>query len=571
MGTLPTHGSPLSRQPFVKSSIQTPDLWIALIWMFGFFLWFQSFQLPENHIDRWALWPGLPYRLLDLIDPPATPNAPWSWFYLGQRVPFLFIALATWIGCGTLGSLILRSLKIESRGAERLCFSVGIGLSVFSLVMLLLGRSGWMSRWPLVAVLAASAVGELICRRRKTPGGDSAITSAVRSMPRRGSSMIGWVLLAVLGLFVFGQQLGAMSPQTDFDVLEYHLGGPKEWFQLGRIQRLPHNVYTSFPFLSEMLILSSMVLYGDWDWGALAGQSVIAGFIPLTAIGLYAAGRRWFSENTGRLAALVYLTSPWMYRISIIAYAEGGLSFYLFASIFAAFRYGFPTPEPAPTDVRTNLSWVFLSGLLAGSAMACKYTGLVLVVIPIGLMLVWMAVRRLSAGKVQQAAMVVALYGVGVACTIGPWLLKNVVETGNPVFPLAVRIFGGADRDEVLDTKWRHGHDSDYANLIVGLIDLPVKLRDVTATNDWHTPLLFALAPLVAALRLATTECEYRGFITSHQSIDHPTRLVLCRMAICQLVVADAPYRPLLCAHVFWHFATRWNWCPLVGFARSSP
>ena len=37
-----------------------------------------------------------------------------------------------------------------------------------------------------------------------------------------------------LAPFVIALLLGAMSPQTDYDVVEYHLGGPKEWFQRGR-------------------------------------------------------------------------------------------------------------------------------------------------------------------------------------------------------------------------------------------------------------------------------------------------------------------------------------------------
>ena len=42
--------------------------------------------------------------------------------------------------------------------------------------------------------------------------------------------------------------LGAMLPTIDFDAIEYHLQGPKEYFQAGRIAFLPHNVYTSMPF-----------------------------------------------------------------------------------------------------------------------------------------------------------------------------------------------------------------------------------------------------------------------------------------------------------------------------------
>src|SRR5262249_42161099 len=67
-----------------------------------------------------------------------------------------------------------------------------------------------------------------------------------------------WFSLAVCLAMIWAMLLGALSPQSDFDVLAYHLNGPKEWFQAGRIEFLPHNVYTSFPFLTEMLLLSGM-------------------------------------------------------------------------------------------------------------------------------------------------------------------------------------------------------------------------------------------------------------------------------------------------------------------------
>ena len=39
----------------------------------------------------------------------------------------------------------------------------------------------------------------------------------------------------------------------------------------------------------------------------------------------------------GWLGAFIHLSTPWTYRISIIAYAEGGLSFYLAATTLSGF------------------------------------------------------------------------------------------------------------------------------------------------------------------------------------------------------------------------------------------
>src|SRR5581483_2819300 len=193
-----------------------------------------------------------------------------------------------------------------------------------------------------------------------------------------------WLMMTIP--FLIAMLLGSVSPPTDFDVKEYHLGGPKEWFQLGRMTFLDHNVYTSFPFLTEMLLLDGMVVYGDWYWGGVTGQCVLMLFEPLTALGLWCFGRRFWSNTAGNLAALVYISTPWVYRISIIAYAEGGLTAYLFAACYAAsLASGGRKPPVAIANTQVpDLSFQIstggsrppiplFAGLLAASAMACNY------------------------------------------------------------------------------------------------------------------------------------------------------------------------------------------------------
>jgi hypothetical protein len=537
-----------------SAGIATPRRILALAWLVLFCLWFYSFGLPNNPFVlttgnptlRWMVWKVLPFDLLDLVDPPVVPNAaPWSWLFLGQRLPFLMTAGFLWAGALSLGRLELRALRTcpQFDRAERFFFAGCLGLATVSLMMLGLGLLGGMSRWPLLMLLMSAGLAELwltwrdmsapACHAAEgvrglmppgssvTSSGDSPFTSPGGSSGSPGRSCdappvwLPWIVCGVAVPFVLCMLLGAMSPQTDFDVIEYHLGGPKEWFQQGRITRLPHNVYTSFPFLTEMLLLAGMALYGDWQWGALAGQAAIAGFAPLTAVGLYATGRRWFSASAGWLAVLVWLTTPWVYRISIIAYAEGGLACYLFAAFAIALRIVWTrnehpvseTTEPAAGSPVPNALY-FLCGLLAGSAMACKYTGLISVVVPVGVLLAWSAAWPVArsvgtTGRVRHLILPGSLFAAGVAAAVGPWLLKNAVETGNPVFPLAYSVFGGEGRDAAMDEQWRRGHSSHYVSPMARLRDLPVKLTDVVANNDWHSALMFGLAPiaLLAAWR----------------------------------------------------------------------
>jgi hypothetical protein len=319
--------------------------------------------------------------------------------------------------------------------------------------------------------------------------------------------------VVTVGLFLLAMLLGSLLPPTDFDVKAYHLTGPKEYFLDGRITFLPHNVYTNFPFLTEMLCLLGMVLRQDWYWGALAGQGVLMGFAPLTGLALFCAGRRWFGHAAGWLAATIYLSTPWTYRLAIIAYVEGALSCYLFLSLFAVLL----AVETLRRDSNHSAAnrFFLLAGLFAGSAMACKYPGLVSVVLPLGLACGVAAARRQKADGTSQrpAIKAVTIYLVGTVLAVGPWLLKNLVMTGNPVYPLAFGLFGGRDWDVASHAKWRAGHSPKSFTILSGNESLVQNFIDVTAKADWLSPLLFGLAPLALLAVARNSELGTRNLI----------------------------------------------------------
>lgn len=490
---------------------------VGLIWLLAFSLYFYAFDLPNNApATRWQMWQVVPFQLLDVVWPLPEANAPPSgWQYLPQRLPAIGTALAVVAAAFGYGLIALRTLRVtkELTRLEQLYFAGGIGLSLWSLLTLGLGLMGQLHPAMFWTMIAAGVICLAVQARSVSDGTRSEDTVADTS---GSDSRWKWLAIAVCVVMVWAMLLGALTPQSDFDVLAYHLNGPKEWFQSGRIKFLPHNVYTSFPFLTEMVLLSGMVLLDDWSYGALAGQAALMFFTPLTALGLYCAARRWFSDAAGWLAALVWLTTPWTYRISIIAYAEGGLSFYVLASFLAAVH--------AVRSESLRASWFVLTGFFAGSAMACKYTGLTSVVVPIALGLSVVLIRRgfaelqgresfdrspphpnllpRSRGegtgiRLGTMATLLFAYGLGVVVAIGPWLAKNLWETGNPVYPLAYAVFDGRDLDPELNAKWVKGHATkSYATLGDGVRDFLLRFQDVLADNDWHSPLLYGLAPL---------------------------------------------------------------------------
>ena len=489
---------------------------VAIVWVAGFSIWFYQFKLPNNpSYSRPDIWLLVPDQLADLVDPPAEDQGS-AWANVWERADVYGLAAMIVLGVWGLGHAVLSVLRLPlaERCAERSTFAFGCGTALFSLIMLGSGLAGWLERPLFAAVLAGGIVAGVAARAGAWVRLIATLRGREKSRARSGGSAghrgLAAVCVMAVAPFVVAMLLGATLPPTDFDAKAYHLTGPKEWFLDGRISFLPHNVYTSFPFLTEMLSLAGMVLRDDWYRGALVGQVVLSSFALFTAVGLYAAGRRWFSPAAGWLAVLVFLTTPWTYRISTIAYAEGGLSFFLFATFLAVL---ITVERRAAGESPWGMGLV--AGLLAGSGMACKYTGLVQVVLPLGAALLvgirWRGAQGMTERRTVPAsenadresngipsrggaARVLLMFAAGLAIAVGPWLLRNTVQTGNPVYPLAYSIFGGRDWNAQLDERFRAGHSSSADQYTAS--HLAANLIDVAARNDWHSALLFALAPL---------------------------------------------------------------------------
>jgi hypothetical protein len=451
----------------------------------AWFVWFEGRPLPNaGGFPRW--------QFLSNALPEVVPGVTFARSYLGasllklghvenlpQRLPVVLAAGLIAAGAIGLGGLILRGLRLVGAvsPAERWGLAFGLGASGLGVVTLAVGRLGLIRPWPVRVGLALAAAAELglLVRERKGRGKPDASETPG---PSRGAwARLGFAL--VVGPFLLVMALGAMLPSIDFDAIEYHLQGPKEYYQAGRVAFLPHNVYTSMPFSVEMLHLLGMEVLDDWWWGALSGQLLVAAFAPAAAVMVARAAARAGSPRAGWFAAVVYLTTPWVVRLAILPYVEGPLGYYHAALVWAAARAW------SEADPRTRRRLWAVAGLLAGGAMACKYPALVSAVVPFGAVALADALRR-------RAPSGLVAFALGWAAVMAPWLAKNVIDTGNPVYPLAYRVFGGRHWDAAMDARWAnvHGPQPVSAALLWG------SLLDVAGRSDWQSPLYVALAPL---------------------------------------------------------------------------
>ena len=341
-----------------------------------------------------------------------------------------------------------------------------------------------------------------------------------------------WLALAVP--FVLIILLGGMLPPIEFDVREYHLQAPKEFFQQGYIGFLPHNAYANMALGTEMFSLLGMVLAGDWWLGALAGKLVIAAFAPWTALALYLAGQRLFGRTAGIVAALVYISTAWVVQISNLGLVEGAYAFYLllatYAMVLSTGLFTIPyqpeasarlphQPEALARAVRSRIladasGWygrtcLFLAGYMTGAAVSTKYPAVLFVAIPLT---AWLAFSQVRANA-RAAWKLVGLFLLACALGCGLWFAKNWAFTGNPTYPLLYDVFGGKTWTPEKSALWNQVHQPHDFSLPA----LGHDLSGVVLGSEWLGPLMMPLALLALLVpgkrRLAAGLALYFGFV----------------------------------------------------------
>jgi hypothetical protein len=433
-----------------------------------------------------------------------TTAMPAAVYLLLTRLP---VVAAWWAGAMGLGWLLRRWLLPEmNRGGA--VVQAGLGAAAMLWVAWVLSFAGGLNRVTAWAMVLAGLM-VLFVRAAK-------VLRAPGYEPRLPH--LPWpIVLAgpALGLLLV---CCCCPPSTlwsveayGYDVLSYHLQLPREWFALGRMQGLDHNVYSFLPSLMEVgylqlghmtgsvygaiytsqLLHASFAIVAAWSIGtavALRGGSVARARsghsptpLPLGRGGVRGeslkAGVRESSEGAARthaphphpnplperergcepgtradtiagaVAGAIFLAVPWTLITGSMAYNE--MAVMAFAGVALVLLL------TGPLTWRTAL----LTGLLLGAATMTKLTAGTMLALPLGA--VWFA-RLLAASdeptRWARRASVLVIIGAGGAITLSPYFIRNASQTGNPVFPMAAHTLGHGHWGDFEVNRWNRGH-----------------------------------------------------------------------------------------------------------------
>ncbi len=332
------------------------------------------------------------------------------------------IAAIAWLAVWTLAALgsgrpLVRWIAPrEAWDWESEVVAAGLGAAVLIVCAAALSTLGLFRPWPLLTVvLLWSIVGAAELLRRP---------SARTSLDLRVGPLFG--LAAVTALIAT-----VVSPF--YDQWHQHLGFPWLWLQTGSMHSLPHDWYSFMPVNSSLLFAYGLGTLGQWSAQIVHWW---CGLVAVLATGSLA--RRLGNRTASLWAVWIFATTPVVLHLATTAGSD------LVVSMFAAGAW-IALLRTVDDEAHAGRWWI-VAGAFVGLAAGTKYIALGTVAIPVavGATVLHRPWRGGEAAKTFLRRVSPCL--LSAVLVFSPWALRNLIATGNPLFPFANGLFEGTLR-----------------------------------------------------------------------------------------------------------------------------
>lgn len=358
------------------------------------------------------LWLAVVFALYYAAHKPFTPaNAA----AISRTFGYFLVASALVSVAGGLGRRVLP--RLSGSPCEALALQAALGLGLLGAGFLLVGVTSGFSvlvAWVVLVLVAILIYKEMIAWWRTWLGLRQAWGSA---------GTLGKALALCMVLILGFTLLVALAPPVKFDTLVYHLALPVTYINSGRFEYVSTNVFWGMPQLAEMLYTWSMLLAGGVR--ALPAATCLGWAIGLLAlVGLLGTATRRYS-SAGWVAPASLLAGSTIASSLGWGYVEWFTILLGWAFLASLDRWQANTTKDRPRI------WLVIAGAFAGFAFGSKYSAGALLfagVVFLG--------RKIWQDRDWKTGLfdISSFLFVAVAA-VSPWLLKNLITTGNPLYP----------------------------------------------------------------------------------------------------------------------------------------
>ena len=434
----------------------------------------------------------------------------------------LIFLLVTYGSVAAAAELAVRRRLPLLRGATRAVAWAVLATACLLAACLVPGALGILSRESTAAVGLAIAglVAAFVPATEDGPSGDP-VPSPQAS---RAERLLGIAGIVGASLW-FGYTLIRYRTHEPigFDAAAAYLPTAARWLQEGSIWQLadwvPNSFYGSGPGNGSVIVLSTML---PWDNDFLSHLAMYP-YVVLMAVALYALARELGAPwPAAALLGTMITAAPVVVQHGL---SEGLLDPVMYATLAAGILF---LVRHNRSGTRADL---VLAGLALGICFGTKFYGYTSVA---AVVLVWVVARL--ACRVPLATVVRQTLAVGalVLAAGGIWMLRNWIETGNPLMPVRIELLGTTLFDAPPDPQ-----RPIFGFTLLDYADQPGVWTDTLAHQfriafGWGLILLAAGVAAAAALIV-------RGRRTAGRS-ERVARALLGATLLLVLVYAATPY-----------------------------
>ena len=293
---------------------------------------------------------------------------------------------------------------------EAFLFSIAIGGSLVSVAILFCGMLHGFHPVILFLLLFLS----LLISRKHLANTFLLFSESIACL-KENASRGSLIIFGVVASFLI---IRALSPPSDWDTLMYHLRLPAQFLQKGAIYLPEDNMYAAIAGPAHMWYVPLFAFAGQ------AGPGLLSSFLTLALwLAAFAFCLRFLDKKIANLTLACFWGSSVILLVGITPRVDVTLAFFLFLSQFALIKAIY---DPA------GLKFFYLSAFLLGSAIGIKYNAIIFLV-ALAPLVIWKALSGFNG--FTKAVKPLLWFGLIVAITALPWLMKNYVLFQSPLYP----------------------------------------------------------------------------------------------------------------------------------------
>ena len=303
------------------------------------------------------------------------------------------------------------------------------------------------------------------------------VTKKISSSSNAKQHIFLFSLFALLCCLAAAIILLASVPPVSRDALTHHLFVPRLYLEHGGIYEIPTIPFSYYPMNLDLLYMIPLYFGND-----ILPKYIHFLFALLTAWLIYDYLKIRISRTYGLLGSLFFLSIPIIVKLSITVYVDLGLMFFTTASLLLLFRW---------IKSIKKIRYLIFAGLCCGLAAGTKYNGLVsLFLLSLFTPVLYIRSRKEMRGS-SRAIWFALIFVMASLTTYSPWLIRNFVWTGNPIYPLHDSLFNNSGQQHTdLDSSQKDENSSSLIKKITTPGSSIFASRKILYHETWWQALL---------------------------------------------------------------------------------